>query len=139
MGISEPQPLACMQPGDVIVPPALASVSAAQGRMAACPAFDILVDLTLDRLPPIGVCKIPEVARVGMSEEAAFEVLRVMSSTTTAIVHIQRSAATPGPPARLIILGEDDRGAVPRRPVRRSPSGELRECRYVPRLSLPPV
>jgi hypothetical protein len=45
--------------------------------MAACPAFDILVDLTLDRLPPIGVCEIPEVARVGMSEEAAFEVLRV--------------------------------------------------------------
>jgi hypothetical protein len=77
MGISEPQPLAWMQPGDVIVPLALASVSAAQGQMAACPVFDILVDLTLDRLPPIGVCEIPEVARVGMSEEAAFEVLRV--------------------------------------------------------------
>jgi hypothetical protein len=45
--------------------------------MAACHAFDILVDLTMDRLPPIGACEIPEVAMVGMSEEAAFEVLRV--------------------------------------------------------------
>ena len=45
--------------------------------MAACHPFDIPVDLTLDRLPPIGVCEIPEVAMVGMSEKAAFEVLRV--------------------------------------------------------------
>jgi hypothetical protein len=45
--------------------------------MAACHAFDIPFDLTLDWLSSIGVCEIREVAMVGMSEEAAFEVLRV--------------------------------------------------------------
>lgn len=57
--------------GDVIGPPALASVSAEQGRIAACHAFKVPFDLTLDWLPPVGVYSIPEVASVGMSEEAA--------------------------------------------------------------------
>lgn len=59
--------------GDVIGPPALASVSAEQGRIAACHAFGVPFDLTLDWLPPVGVYSIPEVAMVGMSEEAASE------------------------------------------------------------------
>lgn len=58
--------------GDVIGP-ALASLSAEQGRIAACHAFHVPFDLTLDWLPPTGVYAIPEVAMVGMSEEAAVE------------------------------------------------------------------
>jgi NAD(P) transhydrogenase len=59
--------------GDVIGPPALASVSMEQGRVAACSAFDIPFKETLDPLPPFGVYSIPEVAMVGLTEEAAAE------------------------------------------------------------------
>lgn len=59
--------------GDVIGPPALASVSAEQGRIAACHAFQVPFDLSLDWLPPSGVYSIPEVAMVGMTEQAAAE------------------------------------------------------------------
>jgi NAD(P) transhydrogenase len=57
--------------GDVIGPPALASVSAEQGRVAICHAFGIPFKETVDPLPPFGVYSIPEVAMVGMTEEAA--------------------------------------------------------------------
>jgi NAD(P) transhydrogenase len=57
--------------GDVIGPPALASVSMEQGRVAACYAFDISFKKSLDPLPPFGVYSIPEVAMVGLTEEAA--------------------------------------------------------------------
>jgi NAD(P) transhydrogenase len=57
--------------GDVIGPPALASVSTEQGRVAATHAFGIPFKQTLDPLPPYGVYSIPEVAMVGMTEEAA--------------------------------------------------------------------
>jgi NAD(P) transhydrogenase len=57
--------------GDVIGPPALASVSMEQGRVAACHAFKIPFKDTVDPLPPFGVYSIPEVAMVGLSEEAA--------------------------------------------------------------------
>jgi NAD(P) transhydrogenase len=57
--------------GDVIGPPALASVSMEQGRVAACHAFNIPFKDTVDLLPPFGVFSIPEVSMVGMSEEAA--------------------------------------------------------------------
>jgi len=57
--------------GDVIGPPALASVSMEQGRVAACHAFNIPFMETVDPLPPFGVYSIPEVAMVGMSEAAA--------------------------------------------------------------------
>ncbi len=57
--------------GDVIGPPALASVAAEQGRVAACHAFAIPFKQTVDPLPPYGVYSIPEVAMVGMTEEAA--------------------------------------------------------------------
>ena len=57
--------------GDVIGPPALASVSMEQGRVAACRAFDIPFKDTVDELAPSGVYSIPEAAMVGMSEERA--------------------------------------------------------------------
>ena len=57
--------------GDVIGPPALASVSMEQGRVAICHAFRIPFKETVDPLPPFGVYSIPEVGMVGMTEEAA--------------------------------------------------------------------
>ena len=57
--------------GDVIGPPALASVSAEQGRVAMCHAFGIPFKETVDPLPPYGIYGIPEVGMVGMTEEAA--------------------------------------------------------------------
>jgi NAD(P) transhydrogenase len=57
--------------GDVIGPPALASVSSEQGRVAICHAFDIPFKEVIDPLPPYGVYSIPEVGMVGMTEEAA--------------------------------------------------------------------
>ena len=54
--------------GDVIGPPALASTSMEQGRMAACHAFEI-------PMPPApehfhyGIYAVPEISTVGMSEQ----------------------------------------------------------------------
>lgn len=57
--------------GDVIGPPALASVAMEQGRVAVCHAFGIPFKDTVDPLAPSAVYSIPEVAMVGMSEQAA--------------------------------------------------------------------
>jgi NAD(P) transhydrogenase len=57
--------------GDVLGPPALASVSMEQGRVAACHAFGIALKNEVDNLAPFGVYAIPEVAMVGLTEEAA--------------------------------------------------------------------
>jgi NAD(P) transhydrogenase len=57
--------------GDVIGPPALASVSMEQGRVAICHAFDIPFKESVGPLPPFGVYSIPEVAMVGMTEQSA--------------------------------------------------------------------
>ena len=57
--------------GDVIGPPALASVSMEQARVAACWAFDLPLKRAADSLPPYGVYSVPEVAMVGLTEEAA--------------------------------------------------------------------
>lgn len=57
--------------GDVIGPPALASVSMEQARVAACWAFGITLKRAVDTLPPFGVYSIPEVAMVGLTEEEA--------------------------------------------------------------------
>lgn len=59
--------------GDVIGPPALASVSMEQGRVAICRAFNIPFKEHVDPLAPMGVYTIPEVAMVGLSESAAHE------------------------------------------------------------------
>jgi len=57
--------------GDVIGPPALASVSMEQGRVAACHAFGIPFKDVVDPLAPFGVYSVPEVAMVGVTEAAA--------------------------------------------------------------------
>jgi len=57
--------------GDVIGPPALASVSMEQGRVAACYAFGIPFKETVDPIPPFGIYSVPETAMVGLTEEAA--------------------------------------------------------------------
>lgn len=57
--------------GDVIGPPALASISQEQGRVAACHAFGISFKDAVDPLPPLGVYSVPEVAMAGLTEEAA--------------------------------------------------------------------
>ncbi len=57
--------------GDVIGPPALASVSMEQGRVAICHAFNIPFKESVDPTPPYGVYSIPEVAMVGMTEQGA--------------------------------------------------------------------
>lgn len=57
--------------GDVIGPPALASVSSEQGRVAICHAFGIPFKEAIDPTPPYGVYTIPEVGMVGLTEEAA--------------------------------------------------------------------
>jgi NAD(P) transhydrogenase len=59
--------------GDVIGPPALASVSMEQGRVAVCHAFGIPFKESVDPLPPFAVYSIPEAAMVGLTEEAARE------------------------------------------------------------------
>ena len=54
--------------GDVIGFPALASTSAAQGRMAACNAFGI--EDKVEELPlPYGIYSIPEISYVGRNEQ----------------------------------------------------------------------
>lgn len=59
--------------GDVIGPPALASVSMEQGRVAICHAFGIPFKQKVDPFPPIGVYSVPEAASVGITEELAKE------------------------------------------------------------------
>ena len=57
--------------GDVIGPPALASTAMEQGRVAACRAFGIAFKEMVDQSPPTGVYSIPEIAAVGLTEQAA--------------------------------------------------------------------
>lgn len=57
--------------GDVVGPPGLASVSMEQGRVAVCHALGIPFKDTVDPLAPFGVYSIPEVAMVGLTEQAA--------------------------------------------------------------------
>jgi NAD(P) transhydrogenase len=57
--------------GDVTGPPALASVAMAQGRIAARHALGIPLLDTVDQVAPLGVYSIPEVAMVGLTEDAA--------------------------------------------------------------------
>jgi NAD(P) transhydrogenase len=59
--------------GDVTGPPALASVSMEQGRVAACHAFGVPLRDRVDTVAPFGVYSIPEAAMVGLTEEGAKE------------------------------------------------------------------
>jgi NAD(P) transhydrogenase len=55
--------------GDVIGPPALASTSMEQGRLAMCHAFDIHYKTRLNPILPAGIYTIPEISQVGRTEE----------------------------------------------------------------------
>jgi NAD(P) transhydrogenase len=57
--------------GDVIGPPALASVSMEQGRRAACHALGLMVPNDPVSRLPTGVYTIPEIATVGLDENEA--------------------------------------------------------------------
>jgi NAD(P) transhydrogenase len=57
--------------GDVVGPPALASVSMEQARVAACYALGIPFKEIVDPMPPFGVYSVPEAAFVGLTEESA--------------------------------------------------------------------
>jgi NAD(P) transhydrogenase len=59
--------------GDVIGPPALASVSMEQARVAACHAFGIAFKQVVDPISPIGVYSIPEAAAVGLTPQQAVD------------------------------------------------------------------
>ena len=95
--------------GDLIGPPALASVSMEQGRVAACHAFGISFKDLVDPLPPLGVYCIPEVAMAGLTEEAArakgidYEVGRGMFARNTRA----RIAGTTEGMVKLVFRRED--------------------------------
>jgi NAD(P) transhydrogenase len=57
--------------GDVIGPPGLASVAMEQARVAVCQAFGFEYKTATDRCWPTYVFSVPEVAWVGLTEEAA--------------------------------------------------------------------
>ena len=57
--------------GDVIGPPGLASVSMEQARLAMCRAFGIPLKKSIDPVVPTSIYTLPEVASVGLTEEAA--------------------------------------------------------------------
>jgi NAD(P) transhydrogenase len=57
--------------GDVLGPPALASVSMEQARIAVTEALGLPLKHSADLWPPFGVYSVPEAAMVGLTEEAA--------------------------------------------------------------------
>jgi NAD(P) transhydrogenase len=59
--------------GDVTGPPGLASVAMEQARVAMCRAFAIPFKESLDPVVPTGIYTLPEIAMVGVTEDAARE------------------------------------------------------------------
>ena len=55
--------------GDVIGPPALASTSMEQGRLAMCHAFNLRYKTRLAPILPAGIYTIPEISQVGKTEQ----------------------------------------------------------------------
>lgn len=55
--------------GDVIGPPALASTSMEQGRLAMCHAFKLSYKSKLSAILPAGIYTIPEISQVGRTEQ----------------------------------------------------------------------
>lgn len=55
--------------GDVIGPPALASTSMEQGRLAMCHAFKLKYKSKLSPILPAGIYTIPEISQVGKTEQ----------------------------------------------------------------------
>ncbi len=78
--------------GDVIGPPALASVSMEQGRVAACHALGITFKESVDLVTPFGVYSIPECAMVGLTEEQAVAQNRRYASGISRFANNSRAA-----------------------------------------------
>ena len=99
--------------GDVIGPPALASVSSEQGRVAICHAFGIPFKEAIDPTPPYGVYTIPEVGMVGMTEEVATAAGIDYEVGRSWFVDNSRSAIA-GSPAGFIklVLNREDRRLI---------------------------
>ena len=57
--------------GDITGPPGLASAAMEQARVAVCRAFDIPFKETIDAAVPTGIYTLPEIAMVGLTEDAA--------------------------------------------------------------------
>jgi NAD(P) transhydrogenase len=57
--------------GDITGPPGLASAAMEQARVAMCRAFEIPFKESLDAAVPAGIYTLPEIAMVGLTEEAA--------------------------------------------------------------------
>ncbi len=97
--------------GDVIGPPALASASMEQGRVAACYALGIPFKNTVDPLTPFGVYSIPECAMVGLTEEQA--AARGLNYVTGASRFVDNSraaiAGTTEGMVKLVVHGDDRR------------------------------
>jgi NAD(P) transhydrogenase len=55
--------------GDVVGPPALASTSMEQGRLAMCHAFKLKYKSKLSSILPAGIYTIPEISQVGKTEQ----------------------------------------------------------------------
>lgn len=55
--------------GDVVGPPALASTSMEQGRLAMCHAFNLRYKTRLAPILPAGIYTIPEISQVGKTEQ----------------------------------------------------------------------
>lgn len=97
--------------GDAIGPPALASVSMEQARIAICWAFDLPLKRSVGNLAPFGVYSIPEVAMVGQTEAEAraagedFEVGRAaFAQNTRATI-----AGSPAGMLKLVFRRDDQR------------------------------
>lgn len=97
--------------GDVIGPPALASASMEQGRVAACYALGIPFKNTVDPLTPFGVYSIPECAMVGLTEEQV--VARGLNYVTGTSRFVDNSraaiAGTTEGMVKLVVDGDDRR------------------------------
>ena len=99
--------------GDVIGPPALASVSMEQGRVAACFAFDIPFKKRVDSLAPFGVYSIPEVAMVGLTEAAARDAGMDVESGRARLTTNARAAIAAGTEGIVkLVFRRDDRRLV---------------------------
>jgi NAD(P) transhydrogenase len=97
--------------GDVVGPPALASVSMEQGRVAACHALGITFKESVDLVTPFGVYSIPECAMVGLTEEQAAAQNRRYASGISRFANNSRAAiaGTTEGMVKLVVDCEDRR------------------------------
>jgi NAD(P) transhydrogenase len=96
--------------GDVIGPPALASASMEQGRVAACYAMGIPFKSTVDPLVPFGVYSIPECAMVGVTEDQARARGVRYETGTSRFLHNSRAAIAGTTEGMVkLVVGIDDR------------------------------